>query len=208
MAVADIMKKAIADGTRDLIRHHRVEDITVTQICETTGVNRRSFYRYFRDKFDVINWIYYHDALIHFDHYDGWSIFDYMPRIMSSLYADRQYYLNALRYQGQNSFRDYCTGCLQPLFQPHYAGVFSDSVQLEFFIRHLCEMTYDACVAWLSSEPCKSPQDFTAEYADFLVRAFSTSSHLLLRTPAPGQKTIHVVHAEPARQNKKRKDLK
>ncbi len=203
MSASDIIKNAIASGTRELIRKKGVDDITVTEICESSGINRRTFYRYFRDKFDVVDWIYYNDALVHFDHYDGWSIYDYMPRIMESLYSDRRYYVNALSYRGQNSFRDFCTVCLKKLITADYENTFRSQQQLDFFISHLCEMTYDACIEWLSSEPCMSPTEFSAEYGDFLIRAFSTSAQLLLRTPIPGTREIEIKHAEPSRKSRK-----
>jgi len=198
-------KNAIAEGTKELIRQGSIESITVTEICEKTGMNRRSFYRYFRDKFEVVDWIYYHDSLIDVSHYDGWSIFDYMPRIMESLYSDRRYYVNALKYKGQNSFREYCTQCLRKLIEPHYSDVFTEKGQLDFFTEHLCEMTYDACIAWLSSEPCMPPDEFTAYYGDFLIKSFSVSADLLLRTPKAGKQKITVRHAEPARTGSRRK---
>ena len=205
MPNSQIIKNAIAEGTKDLIRHNSIDNITVTEICEKTGMNRRTFYRYFSDKFDVVDWIYYHDALVNFEHYDGWSAYDYMPRIMRSLYNDRAYYVNALKYKGQNSFRDYCTVCLRKLFEKDYAGVFAEKWELDFFIDHICEMTYDVCINWLSSEPCMPPEEFTGVYCDFLLKAFSFSSQLMLRTPAQGAKEITVQHREPSKRTKGRK---
>ena len=203
MAKSDLIKDAIADKTKELIRNYSIEDITVTQICENAGLNRRTFYRYFRDKFEVVDWIYYRDELMHVEHYEGWSIFDYMPRIMQSLYNDRKYYINALKYKGQNSFRDFCTECLSKLIYPDFADVFATEWQLQFFIHNLCEMTYDACIDWLSEEPCISPQQFSSAYSDFLARAFTVSSRLLLRVPESRKRGISISHTEPSKGSQK-----
>ena len=200
MSTSDIIKNVIAEGTKEMIRETSVESITVTEICEKTGVNRRTFYRYFRDKFDVINWIYYNDALMKFDHYESWSIFDYMPRIMESLYRDKKYYINALKYKGQNSFRDYCTSCLEKLIKPDYSNWFSSEHQLAFFTHNLCEMTYDACIYWLQYEPNRPPESFSASYRDFLVTYCSRSLDLLITRHESREKEIIVQHSEPAKQ--------
>lgn len=199
MSKSDLIKDAIAEKTKDLIRSHSIDEITVTEICDNAGLNRRTFYRYFRDKFEVVDWIYYHDALMNVEHYEGWCIFDYMPRIMQSLYNDRRYYINALKYKGQNSFRDYCTKCLSKLIIPDFGDVFSSEHQLAFFTYNLCEMTYDACINWLQEEPCRPPLQFAAEYSDFLARAFTMSSKLLLRIPETRKKEIRLVHLEPSK---------
>ena len=48
MATQHIIKKAIGEGTRDLMRQKTVNEISVTEICEKVGISRRNFYRYFR----------------------------------------------------------------------------------------------------------------------------------------------------------------
>ena len=205
VAHADIIKNVIAEQTKELIRQKPIDSITVTEICEKTGMNRRTFYRYFRDKFEIVDWIYFHDALTNSPHYEGWSAFDYMPRIMESLYNDRKYYINAFKYRGQNSFRDYCTGCLKKLFAPDYEDAFLQEQWPAFFIEHLCEMTYDACVEWLSSEPCMPPDKFAAVYSAFLLKASSVTAQLLSRTPAVNAGNILVTHPEPAKTRRTRR---
>ena len=51
-------KLAIAEAMKTLMRSNPIEKITIRQIQEAAGVSRRSFYRYFRDKFDLLEWIY------------------------------------------------------------------------------------------------------------------------------------------------------
>lgn len=45
----------IEEGLLDLMRHRRFEEITVTELCDTLSLSRRSFYRYFRDLEDVLD---------------------------------------------------------------------------------------------------------------------------------------------------------
>lgn len=206
MAHSEIIKNVIAEQTKELIRQKSIESITVTEICEKTGMNRRTFYRYFRDKFEIVDWIYFHDALTNSHHYEGWSVFDYMPRIFESLYEDRKYYVNALKYTGQNSFRDYCTECLRKLFEPDFKNAFVQEEWNDFFVRHLCEMTYDACVEWLSSEPCMPPEKFAAVYSAFLLKACSISAKLLSRTPVVNAGNIELKHKDPSKGGNKKQN--
>ena len=74
LANNDIIKEAVADGMRELMRHKTIDHISVTEICEECNLNRRTFYRYFQDKYEVVDWIYYHDtSRTHFGTGDGVS---------------------------------------------------------------------------------------------------------------------------------------
>lgn len=205
MADIEEVKNNIAEATKSLIRAHSIDTITVTEICDKANVNRRTFYRYFHDKYEVVEWIYYHDALVNSEHFKDWSVFDYMSRILESLYEDRKYYVNALKYHGQNSFRDYCTKQMTRLIVPKYNNVFADEKELAFFVKHLCEMTYNASVEWLSEEPCLTPQEFEKKYRLFLINAFSVSYKLLTNKTKEKIPIDEYNFQEPTKHEKKEK---
>lgn len=51
-------KKAILMGLQQLLAEKRLDDITVQDILNASEVSRRTFYRYYRDKYDVITSYY------------------------------------------------------------------------------------------------------------------------------------------------------
>lgn len=53
----DITKQHITDSFNALFRKYPLEKITVNMIIENAGVSKSTFYRYFLDKFDVMNYI-------------------------------------------------------------------------------------------------------------------------------------------------------
>lgn len=54
----DITKQHITDSFNALFRKYPLEKITVNMIIENAGVSKSTFYRYFLDKFDVMNYNY------------------------------------------------------------------------------------------------------------------------------------------------------
>ncbi len=52
--IADIMKKLMAKKPLDKIR--------VTEICKEAGIERPTFYYHFRDKYDLVAWIFFTDS--------------------------------------------------------------------------------------------------------------------------------------------------
>lgn len=51
-------QKDIVNSFKHLITKKHFEDITIQMIADEAGVSRATFYRYFRDKYDVMNYNY------------------------------------------------------------------------------------------------------------------------------------------------------
>ena len=63
MSDSMITKKALAEGFKELVKKKNFESITVLDITEKCGLNRQTFYYHFHDKYELVNWIYYNEAL-------------------------------------------------------------------------------------------------------------------------------------------------
>ena len=56
--MASQTKSALANALKDLLSRKPLEKITVSDISSACGVNRQTFYYYFHDVYDLIDWIY------------------------------------------------------------------------------------------------------------------------------------------------------
>ena len=61
------IKRAMSRGMRTLMSEKKFDDITVAEICEVSAVSRRTFYRYFQDKYELLNFVHYDDLCRFFD---------------------------------------------------------------------------------------------------------------------------------------------
>ncbi len=61
MADSNITKKALATAFQILVAEKNSPMVTIGEICDRCEMNRKSFYYHFRDKYDLINWIYKND---------------------------------------------------------------------------------------------------------------------------------------------------
>ena len=59
---ADKTKYRLAEAAKKCMAASGTDAMTVTQIVQTCGVTRQTFYRNFQDKYDLINW--YFDKLL------------------------------------------------------------------------------------------------------------------------------------------------
>ena len=95
MTESEKNKVAIAEAMKRLMRETPIEKITTDRILENAGVSRRSFYRYFKDKYDLLEWIYNYDFCRFVDVRPEKSICVYYPDILRSLRADPEFFVNA-----------------------------------------------------------------------------------------------------------------
>lgn len=56
MVASEKMKYRLADAMKELLEHDSIDKITVKQIVDQCGVTRPTFYRHFKDKYDLVNW--------------------------------------------------------------------------------------------------------------------------------------------------------
>ncbi len=95
----------IANVTEILLKKMPIEKINVKMIVEASKTSRTTFYRYFKDKYDVINWIYTSevDRLI----MQNDSPYQLWLKIFEFMYSRRKFFINALSYEQQNSLMNY-----------------------------------------------------------------------------------------------------
>ena len=59
MADSNSTKSALADAMKKLMVRKSFAKISISDLCEECGLNRKSFYYHFKDKYDLVNWIFY-----------------------------------------------------------------------------------------------------------------------------------------------------
>ena len=60
--MAEITKMWIADKMREIMKHKSIDKIRVTEICKSADIERPTFYYHFRDKYDLVAWMFCTDA--------------------------------------------------------------------------------------------------------------------------------------------------
>ena len=60
--MADRTKIWIADKMKGLMKKKSIEKIRITKICSEAEIERSTFYYHFKDKYDLVAWVFFHDA--------------------------------------------------------------------------------------------------------------------------------------------------
>ena len=90
MADSNITKRALASALKELMESTPFSKITVSDICAKCNMNRKSFYYHFKDKFDLVNWIFDVEYLCGTGYvYDVIADFDGKPSITLTEFAEQ-----------------------------------------------------------------------------------------------------------------------
>ena len=108
MSDPNITKNALAESLKELMCKKPFYKISVSDIVKGCGLTRQSFYYHFKDKYDLMNWIYFTETahiIENTDGYESWT--DGLKSLCHYMQENKTFYLNALNTSGQNSFPEY-----------------------------------------------------------------------------------------------------
>lgn len=159
MPDSNITKNALAASMKKLMAQKPFAKISVGDICDDCGMNRKSFYYHFKDKYDLVNWIFYVDFIGRID-WDSckseWNLLDDLCRYF---YGERSFYENALQIEGQNSFKEYFFETLRPVILYYLQNMFPESAKKDFYLTFFCDGFLTAIVRWLKEGADRIPPD-------------------------------------------------
>jgi probable dihydroxyacetone kinase regulator len=108
MSNTNITKMAIAETMKYLMLKIPFAQITVTDIIDLCGISRKTFYYHFKDKYDLVNWIFsieIIDPVI-----EGTTLehlTDCYLKLCRYIKENKTFCSNAINAIGQNSFVDF-----------------------------------------------------------------------------------------------------
>ena len=152
----------IKNALKEIMAEVPFEKINVAQICEKCNMNRKSFYYHFKDKYDLVNWIFdieFISALNKETLETRWKTFDIL---CECFYENRDFYRKALKIKGQNSFSDHFRECLQPILKMRLEDITGRSLSSDFEVTFLSDALVCAIERWISEKNCMPPEQFTS----------------------------------------------
>ncbi|MBQ6934433.1 MAG: TetR/AcrR family transcriptional regulator C-terminal domain-containing protein [Clostridia bacterium] len=172
MPDSNITKKALAGALKELLNEKPFAKISVGDICQRCGMNRKSFYYHFRDKYDLVNWIFDYE----FDIYPKlntaekgkWTL---LEDVCSYMYENKSFYRKVLRINEQNCFSEHFAEILFPRVRMRLTETM-DGEQLEdMFVRFFCDAIVCAIKRWLLEREPMHPDLFIPKLKILFVRS-------------------------------------
>ena len=100
--MAEKMKIWIADKMKDLMKKKSINKIRITEICAAAEIERSTLYYHFKDKYDLVAWIFFQSA----DQTDIIDVHD-AAAAMKQMKNDMLFYKRAYEDTSQNALWQY-----------------------------------------------------------------------------------------------------
>lgn len=91
-------KENLAEACKRLTHKKSFDKITIADITQESGYNRQTFYYHFRDKYELLSWIYTHDAMQVYDEhlsFENWH--RYLTALLHHMRREKEFYINTIR---------------------------------------------------------------------------------------------------------------
>ena len=162
MVIHQTTKDLLAESLKDLAQVKSVDKITVKELTRNCGLTAPTFYNHFRDKYELMAWIYNQRVETSLKNLgSGDSFEDVICEWMEIARKDEKFYMNLLKNAvGQNSFR-YATNdhaiklIVEWIKTRHGMNEFPAELYfcVKFFMRGVSELVNDWCLGQSESTP-------------------------------------------------------
>lgn len=166
MADSNITKRALANALRELMEELPFDKIQVTHICERCDMNRKSFYYHFKDKYDLLNWIFDTEIASVVQNSSGLEPLpqrvEAIREICHYFYENRSFYRKALKVQGQNSFSEHFRDYIMLFLKVRLTYLVGENADDEFVLNFFTDAAVGAIERWLLDKNCIPPDEFVS----------------------------------------------
>lgn len=158
-------KEYIALTFEELLQENSFSSLSVQDIATACNISRSTFYRYFDDKYSLMNWIYLqhiNEIIMLNSSITSWK--NLVFEIYSFIQRKKNFFKKVIHYQGQNSLVDFIYSCSYDYCQ----NILKEALQLselpediDFSIRLYCGGTVHILKEWIASDAKESPEIMT-----------------------------------------------
>lgn len=167
MAIKKDSKTILYEAFYELAKKKALEDITVQDILDYSGISRSTFYRHFADKYEIMSWAYTRQSNeMFFNQYNSSRSLVKLQQEISlqaayNYYNHRDYFSNVVKYDGQNSLSkaSYRNGVIYYESILKKGGLEKISEELMFAIKFYASGATHMLLDWLENGFRHSPEE-------------------------------------------------
>lgn len=151
----DETKYIFAQAIKDLIKLHPLDKITVTDIVTKAGMTRQTFYRYFKDKYDLVNWYFERLVLNSFRQMgNGCSLYEALFLKFEFIQREHSFFKEAFKSNDYNNLVNYDYNCIYSFY---FTIIEKNSDHLvdsdiDFLLKMYCKGSIDMTVDWIVND--------------------------------------------------------
>ncbi len=165
--MSELTKKALSNTLKDLLKEKPVNKITISELCEKTGIRRQTFYYHFVDLRELIEWTCYvevESVLKENRHYSSWEAGFY--DIFKLAKQEKSFIMNIYHGVSVSLLQDYMCHLTFPLLKQVVDEV-AKSLDIddvsesdkEFVERFYTIAFVDIVISWVDRDMKEDPKE-------------------------------------------------
>ena len=161
----------LAKSFKELAVHCPIEKITIKEITDGAGVIRPTFYNHFQDKYELLEKIILTELLEPIGILiENRMVTEAFVLLFSSIEKDRDFYMQAVRLEGQNSFESIAKSCVKEILLeiieksaknkiPKFHWLTPERIA-DYYAQSMCSIV----ISWIKSGMTVSPKELAEIY--------------------------------------------
>ena len=173
-------KYRLAESMKECMCHTPVDAITVRQITENCGLTRQTFYRNFKDKYDLINWYFDKILLESFEHMgEGKTVYEGLVNKFHYIQQEKLFFKAAFKNDDQNCLRDHDFQLICAFYTEQLETRMACrlSRQLQFQLEMYCQGSIYMTVQWVLGYRKCSAEELAHALASAMPEELQTVFH-------------------------------
>ncbi|HIQ75452.1 MAG TPA: TetR/AcrR family transcriptional regulator C-terminal domain-containing protein [Candidatus Cottocaccamicrobium excrementipullorum] len=175
MADSNLTKRALASALKELMKEEPFDKIQVAQICERCSMNRKSFYYHFKDKYDLLNWIFDTEIISFYRNFSGTETLDQhlemFREICDYFYVNKDFYYSAFKIHGQNSFSEHFREYMKPFLKLRLAYLIGEDAEDDFVLDFFSDAIACTLKRWLLKKDCMSSNELVSRLTKIVLKS-------------------------------------
>lgn len=174
----DETRYIFAQSLKDLLEHQPLDKLTVTDIVKHSGMTRQTFYRYFQDKYDLVNWYFEKLADKSFRQIGNSSTLrEGLIKKFTFILNDKVFFSQAFQSKDYNNVENYDYQCILEFYKHIIQKKIGDiPFDILFLLEMYCHGSITMTVNWAVSGMQETPE----QIADLLIEALPPKLEVLL----------------------------
>jgi AcrR family transcriptional regulator len=163
MDVNDRTKERLAKGIKTIMEKKPLDKITVKEIVNESDLTRQTFYRYFQDKYDLVNW--YFDKLAQQSIKQmgvSLTLEEGLTRKFAFVRAEKEFFTAAFKSRDCNSVYDYDLKLITDYYTNRIINKTGKPLNPadKFLLDMYCQGSMDMTFKWVTEGMAMEPQEF------------------------------------------------
>ena len=156
----------------ELVQKKNISDITVKDIVSNCDLSRATFYRYFKDKYDLMSWVFQdelNEILKKYPNLNGWREVTF--ETLNFIYNKKEYFKNTVQYRNQNSIIEHISERTNFYFISRFKYKFGENNIPKSLIKSIdfyCAGISYLLEEWIMHGMIESPETITNWLCDFI----------------------------------------